>query len=280
MKSVLGSAVAALFTMNPSAAAPPTLHKGILTVQTGDYTVDFRQQNAWTIRSVSYKGTPLIVPTGGNQAVLRLPDPERKDPLFIGNVHGGEQIESFTLIADGQSYPVTEGMAAPEAEEYLLVKASLMGPIRYDSKVKISSQGVEESASFQVESDPAGVEWIYAFMHCWAPEMSQWIAVLADQQPEEGTFRFDGSNTLKKDIQSLTVWSETTGVGAVMTYDQPYEGKPKLHNFIWNRQSDSKHYFQVSMDQALARTSPYICRIVGFQASPHDWKEVALKSGK
>ncbi len=270
----------ASLTANPAAAAPPTLKNGILTVQAGDYTVDFKEQSAWTIRSVTYKGTPLIAPSGGNQAVLRLPDPERKDPLFIGNVHGGEQIESFTLIVDGQSYPVAEGMRAPESDEYLLVKASLMGPIRYDSKVKISPQGVEENASFHAESDPVGAESIYAFMHCWAPEMSQWIAVLDDQQQEEGTFRFDGSNTLKRDIRLLAVWSDTTGVGAVMTYDEPYEGKPKLHNFIWNRQRDSKHYFQVSIEQALARTSPYVCRIVGFQASPQEWKKVALEIGK
>ncbi|HWL53059.1 MAG TPA: hypothetical protein VNQ90_11530 [Chthoniobacteraceae bacterium] len=265
---------------NPAAAAPPTLADGILTVEAGDYQVDFKKQSAWTIRSIRYRGVVLISPSGGNQAVLRLPDPERKDPLFIGNVHGGEQVESFTLVADGRPHPVAEGMSAPAANEYVVIKESLMGPIRYRSSVKISPQGIEESASFQLESDPAGAEWIYAFMHCWAPEMSRWIAVLPDGSREEGAFRFDGTNTLKKDLRSLVVWSETTGTGAVMTYDEAYEGRPKLHNFLWNRQRDSKHYFQVSIDQALARTSPYVCRIVGFQASPQDWEKVALGTEK
>ncbi len=253
---------------------PPELRDGLLKVAAGAYQVEFSEAKAWTIRTLSWEGTELLTSTGGNQAVLRMPDPTRADPLFIGNVHGGEIIESFELEIDGKRYPVAPEAQFPAAPRYRVIKRSTMGPIRYHSEVTVSAEGVEERARFEKVGDLTGAQSLYVFMHCWTKAMSHWLALLPDATTEEGQFTADGSNSLKKEIRALALWSEEAKLGAVLAFDEVYAGKRPLYHFLWNRKRDNKHYFQAAVDQAL--TTTYVCRITGFHAGEADWQQVAI----
>ncbi len=263
---------------NAQPSASPELRDGLLTVAAGAYQVEFAEKKAWTIRTLSWEGTELLTATGGNQAVLRMPDPNRADPLFIGNVHGGEVIESFELEVEGKRYPVSPETQFPVAPSYRVIKRSTMGPIRYHSEVTVSAEGVQELTRFEKAGDLTGAQSLYVFMHCWTKAMTHWLALLPDETTEEGQFTADGSNALKKEIRALSLWSDEAKLGAVLAFDEVYAGKRPLYHFLWNRKRDNKHYFQAAIDKALETT--YVCRITGFRAGEADWRQVAMEQVK
>jgi hypothetical protein len=269
------------FSCNSSAEVP-RLTEGTLTLKTGDYEVSFLESASWTLDTLNYKGIPLITPTGANQTVVKLlPTPEvaEKDQ-WIGTKHGLEVVESVMLKVDGKSYELKQPLTAPAGTNYEVVKVSRFGPFRGHWEVKVTPTGIKETASFELVEDNADkVAYIYVFMHCWSPEMTDWMAVLKDGTDIVERFPSEASKRLQKAISMLGVFSETESAGAVVTYPKAYEGYKDRQNFLNNFPGrHNKHYLTVSREALTKET--YTCTIQGFQASPDDWRQVALGVAK
>jgi len=273
-------ALACVFALVSAKAAPPQLKNGILKLAVGDYVMDFHEKAAWTIGNVSYMGGPIITYTGGNQAVINVVRPVQTDPeAWVGSAHGREEVESVVLRVNGEEFPITDPLAVPPGEEYTLIKKSRLGPFQCRTETTLNARGVEQNISFNADQPTDEVRYAYVFMHCWHHRLNEWLAVPPNGEKIQEKFPDEKSTSLKQDISMLALYSPSDEVGAVMAYDQPYEGEAPHHNFLINwPDRHNKHYLRTSAAQMNGTT--YKCRIVGFSSSPDTWVEKAVELGK
>lgn len=282
MKKLLSftCAFACVFALESANAAPPKLKDGVLTLDVGDYAMDFREQAAWTIGNVSHMGAPIITYTGGNQSVINVVRPVQADPeAWIGSAHGGEEVESVVLRVNGEEFPITNPLTAPPGEEYTLVKKSRIGPFQCLTETTLNARGVEQSISFNADQPMDEVRYAYVFMHCWHYRLSEWLAVLPNGERMQENFPSERSTSLEQDISMLALYSPVDKVGVVMAYERPYEGDPPRRNFLNNwPERHNKHYFRTSALQM--NGTIYKCRIEAFSTSPDTWVDKAVELGK
>ncbi|GHC08485.1 hypothetical protein [Cerasicoccus arenae] len=259
------------------AESKPVLSNDTLTLEAGDYQLKFSERGAWTIDGLSYKGAQILVDNGANQTVVKLkarPDLPSKYE-FVGTKHGGEVIESLILEVDGEQFPVKQPFSAPKGSVYKLIKVSRFAPyFRGYWEVTLSSEGLTESARFDMLEDTFQVDYAYVFMHCWSPKMTEWEALLANGKIDSGVFPSKSNRALETDVKATAFFSEADNVGAVLVYEKVYKGVSGRKSFLKYR-SDyyNKQYLCVNRNE-LAEEN-YECKIVGFSVPRNSWKAVA-----
>ncbi len=272
------------FRLSPPSSAPEDkgqayIERDHLHIEVGDYEVQFRESAAWTMGRVLYRGKALISETGANQTVInvqRAPDDPEQDP-WIGTGHGREVVKAVYLEVDGRRIPLDRDLPRLEGETFRVIKDTLIGPFRAWTEVAVTADGIEEDFRFEVVGDTSTVRYMFTFMHCFNAFMDRWSAHDGDQIVDAGVFGTDGSMSLNKDIQSLILYSESEGVGAVVAYPEVYRGAPNQSNQLWNRPIDNKHYFRIIPPARKGEVFRLRCRVAGFEASPLDWKEVGRR---
>lgn len=254
-------------------AKNPELSAGVLTLEAGDYKLDFREQAAWTIGNLIFRGQTLISYTGGNQTVINVVVPVQTDPAaWIGTSHGREEIESVVLQVDGVDYPLGEGFSAPAGDKYVLLKKSRIGPYTCLSATGFSAEGVTQQLQFAAEGGVDEVRYAYVFMHCWGHQLNQWLAVLPGNFVVQERFPEVKATSLKQPVLALALFSEASGIGALLEYDKPYEGEQGHSNFLINWPNrHNKHYLRVTPEQLAG--SQFFCRISGFNSSVEEWPQ-------
>ncbi len=280
---LLAVAIGLILNTFPAAAQEssphrPSLHEGTLTLRAGAYEVTFIESAAWTIGTVKFHNDPLIVRTGANQSVVNMKVAVQSGPnQWIGTAHGGEVVQSVALRVDGESYPPEKFEAAPAGRSYQLVKESKLGPFRCHTEVTIDPSGLTQSVSFKAEEEATLARYLYVFMHCWSPTLSEWLAILPDGSLLEERFPDEKETHLKSDLKTLALYNQERGYGVILNYDQPYSGEPGHGNFLINWPGrHHKHYFRISAQEANAKT--YVCRIEGFTGNKEAWRERARSS--
>jgi len=264
-----------LFTQAVAAEAPK-LSPGKLNLVAGDYSVEFSEDGCWTMNWLKYKGLALLETSGANQTVIKVKPkdgvPEKNE--WIGTKHGGEIIESLALEVDGKVYPFEEPLQAPAGTSYKFIKVARYGPVRGHWTVVVDASGVTQTTKFEQVEDISPIAYAYAFMHCWNPSMTDWRAILKNGSMVGEKFPQERTQSLKEDITALAVYSETEGVGAVVTYPKAYAGVANRKNFLnyWPKRHN-KHYLCVTPANLVRET--YTCTIRAFQAPGEGWVEKA-----
>ncbi|WPJ95870.1 hypothetical protein SH580_20865 [Coraliomargarita algicola] len=262
-----------------AASAVPYLSDSSLKLEVGDYSLEISKEAAWTINTLTYQGEEILMDTGAHQTVLKMKKKEGVPAKyeFIGTKHGGEIIESLTLEVDGVVYPFRQPLEAPAGDIYKFTKVSRYGPVRGTWTVILSEQGLEELADFEEVGDTSEVNYAYVYMHCWNPKMLTWSAILKDGGLEEGNFL---GNVVEKgirdDITGIALFSEKTGVGAVLAYPQVFPGVSNNKSFLKYRPSKyNKLYLMVNASRLVSES--YSCKVKGFVAdSTDEWKPMAM----
>lgn len=250
--------------------------KGILTIHTGPYLLDFSEKSAWTIRQMFYNGKLLLSQTGAFQTVVNV-NPKPGDPVqekWRGTGHGYETIDSIKLEVDGKSYDVAEGLHAA-GKRFTVIKDSRMGPYKSHSEVTLDSERLHENFRYEAIEDDSNVNFIYAFMHCFTKKTEQWRVGLPDGSTQDGTFVSDTSFTLKKDIRWAVLYAPTEQMGVVYSYPEAYKGTSDFTNSFWNRVRDNKLYFRPLLPRGLGQKFGYEVTLQAFTATPEAWEKTA-----
>ncbi len=242
-------------------------------LRVADYEVAFAPDAAWTVATLSYRGEPVIVRTGANQTVLNRKVPQQSGPeAFIGTGHGGEEILSITLTADGKA--VADPAKAPPAKEYVFEKKSRIGPVLNHTRTVLNAEGLGQTVTITPEGDTGIVRYFYLFMHCFTPQSTEWHAILADRRVISDAFPPEKQNSLMEDVHGFALYLPAWGKGIAVTYPEAYAGQEGYSNVLINWPGrHNKHYFRVKPGQAFAKT--YRCWVEVFEAQPGDWKQKA-----
>jgi len=279
---------ACLFVPRGAAAEYSVVFSGKeLKVTSPDYDATFIHTNGthdygWTLRTLGYRGHPILVATGANGSTLNRRGPDDpKSGFWIGSAHGGEQIKSIAAVVDGKRYEMNaaDGVFNVSGNLVEVEKRSLIGPYEFTSRVALDENGLTEDYSFKGIEDDESIKIFYPFMHCMSKELSQWIAFSGSGSRSSGTFRDDNSFTALGAIKWFGAYSGSGGFGVVVSLAEPYEGKGNDANRFWNRRYDRKHYFWAHNSHHPSRTAGapfhYISRLVAFEETPGQWQSKA-----
>lgn len=244
-----------------------------VALRVADYEVTLVPDAAWTVGVLKHQGEPVIVRTGANQTVLNRKVPQQSGPeAFIGTGHGGEEILSITLTADGKA--VANPAKAPPAKEYVFEKKSRIGPVLNHTRTVLNAEGLGQTVTITPEVDTGIVRYLYLFMHCFTPQATEWQAILADRRAISDQFPAEKDNSLKEDVHGFALYLPGFGKGIAVTYPEAYAGQEGQSNVLINWPGrHNKHYFRVTPEQAFAKT--YRCWVEVFEAQPGDWKQKA-----
>ena len=264
-----------------------------VSIDNGLLYADFSERAAWTIRKIEYGGDRLVLDYWGawNGSVCNVPKsvPVAGDPGWSGTGHGDEKIISLHIQADGTKHPYAPGMTC-EGREIRVIKRSTMQRLAHVAEIIFPATGdqIIEKHHYQAISDlDGGFNFLYAFMHCNAKSMTEWLAGLdeANQQEEEGITGQPGRRpvtdghpvSLEKDVKSLAFYSRILQKGLVYVYPRVYEGEGTFRHSIYDRPSDVKLYFRPAMDPKSRAGSSwrYEVKLIPFAADPDHWKAVA-----
>ena len=269
IRTLLGIAVATAMFVPVAGAKSAKL----VPLRVADYEVTFAPDAAWTVATLSHRGEPVIVRTGANQTALNRKVPQQSGPeAFIGSGHGGEEILSITLTADGKA--VSDPAKAPPAKEYVFEKKSRIGPVLNHTRTVLNAEGLGQTVTITPEGDAGIVRYFYLFMHCFTPEATEWHAILADRRPISDAFPAQKENSLKEDVHGFALYVPGSGKGIAVTYPEAYVGQEGYSNTLINWPGrHNKHYFRVTPEQAFSKT--YRCWVEVFEAQPNEWKQKA-----
>jgi hypothetical protein len=256
-----------------------------LTCRSKQLTVDFTEQQAWTLGHIVYRDKELVGQYGANGSVVNArprPGDEVQDP-WIGTGHGREEIRELQLVIDGRPREIEAG-AAYAGRAVLLRKRSGLGPLDHEAEIALSPEGnrlTERHAYRVVEPLDERFNFVYAYMHCNRNALRRWLAVVADDRRLEGRAgRGDREFQLRRDIRAIAFYSPEDEVGVAYVYPQLYQGARKFRHSIWDRPADNKLYFrpEVSAERYEAGDRfDFVLSVVPFAADEAQWKEAAAE---
>ena len=210
----------------------------------GDYTLVMREAQAWTIRSLSWKGIPIMTERAGcsNGTVLKgrsfLDD--KGHPQWVGTGHGNETVESVHLFVDGREKPLRKD-AEYAGAEFRLVKRSDLKILTLEATTRLTASGLTETHRYTAREDSPPLVLLYCFMHSFDVKMLDWLAHRVDGSVARGAFANKGKTPFSSDnIDWTAVYNATDGISAVYAVRN---ASGRLHHFFWDRPFDQKLYY-------------------------------------
>lgn len=266
-----------------SAAAAPSFDADKLpdsfTVSAGDYSITIAKAPAFTIRSLSYKRNPVLIPRGWMQPVLNVVG--QGEAQWIGTGHGGEVVTSLELTQDGVALPLSatqHNYVGGKSAVMRLVRTSIMGPYSHRSVLELSAEGLRQSYHFEVIGDCSEVNFLYAFMLIFPKEAERYRLVMADGEVVEGTLpasdrhkRLEGHAS----ISSLSMLFTKSGIVATFVPQEAYHTRNNDGNFFVARQRDNKFYCRVVPPKNMGATFEYHMTLRCAEATERTFSAVA-----
>lgn len=255
-------------------------NKPILSI--GKFEVEFAPKAGWTIKRVFYDANEMLSHTGSFGAVVNgWIDEDGIKHNWTGSNHGGEVVKNLTLIADGKEHvliangnemDLKDGLEIVIARKFSLRKISILGPYIHESILTFEGETIQEIFKFKVKGDDSTVDFIYAFMHCFANSTDRWVAGLEDGI-QEGKFEDDNSFALRKDVRWIGIYSEKLKTGVAYIYPEIYKGKGSFKNSFWNRLYDNKLYLKPRISSGKGKQFSFQVTLWFYRAGENDWHE-------
>ena len=266
---VRATAIAVLLAAAALQAAEPP--DGTLTIKTERLSVKMAAAAAWTIRSVHFDGTRLIIPAGGQGAMVSVPKVG-----WLGSGAGRtqkERVASLSVKADGKEQ--TPGPDATVAGRSVTVKkASRLAGLQHTAETVFGADGFRQRHRFVAESDTR-LSAFYAFVYSGTPKADAWLAKPVGKPAVHGNFTADGSRRPGMSCDWLAQYDSASGKGMVAYFETPLVG-PKAVTAFWDAKGYHKLLAQPLTGSVRKGTELNYTLVVQFFAeSKDDWERKA-----
>lgn len=243
--------------------------EGDLTIKTGDLVATMSSKAAWTITSITDGDDRLVLPMGGQGAVLSI----RGDWIGSAMKEGSEPVASLTATADNQ--PVT--LALPQTisgEKLTVAKASTLGPFKHTAETTFQKDTLVQHHSFEA-TDDGSVDHLYAFLYSMWPQAKHWLAQPLTGELLRGEFAADKGTKPNRPMRWLAQYDPALQKGVVACFREPLAGKGAYHGF-W----DTEGYHKLIARPAcgvLVKGDKFDLTMAMrfFRAAPADWEKRA-----
>ncbi len=206
--------------------------QGTLTIQSEDFTVTMSFAKDWTVRTLEYRGTPIIIDAGGEGAVIC---PNGGSWLGGGMAAEGELVDS--LVINGAE--MEELPAAPLGAGTVIEKTSRLAGIEHRAVTRFEGDVIIQQHSFTFAQDQ-DLKSFYAFIYSFSPEFTHWMAERTNGTETSGEFAGDNGRPLAEPVQWFALFNAEAGAGIIGYYQKPLAGSTTL----WDTSGYRKFYIQ------------------------------------
>ncbi|MCX6897945.1 MAG: hypothetical protein NT105_04520 [Verrucomicrobia bacterium] len=271
MKTLLLAASLATTSLS-FAAGPKPGPPDIVTIETRDLKVEFAGDRAWTIHRIYFKGELTGDKNGFYGTVF-----SAEGGKWIGTGHnegGIELVKSVTLTVDGQPRDLAD-KAVYRGQRAEIHKHSMMGPLALEATYIVTDDCVLERHRYEVTAD-VKIGILYAFMHCWLPRTTEWIAEKADGNVVEGKFDNSGDFKLKDDAKWTALYDPVNHRAMLAWYPKPLVGQ-NIKTGYWDKTVYHKLYNHIYSHAVVAGGTKFEAAVIvrGVEADASSWKQAA-----
>ena len=240
--------------------------EGALTIETDHATATMTSAKDWTLRTLEYDGTPILIDAGGEGAVIM---PNGGDWLGGGMARDGEQVQ--TLSINGvETQEVPPGTLAAGS---VVEKTSMLARIEHTAVTRFEEDAIVQQHAFTFAADQHLASF-YPFIYSFSTEFTQWL-VQADSGAEtSGEFVGDGGRPVAVPVAWFALFNADAGVGVIGYYQKPLPGSTTL----WDAEGYRKFYIQPMSGEIRAGTQldgTLVLRC--FSADVDAWQETARR---
>jgi len=254
------------------AAGPKPGPPHIVAIETRDLKVEFAGDRAWTIHRIFFKGELTGDRNGFYGTVF-----SAEGGKWIGTGHnegGIELVKSVTLTVDGKACDLAD-KAVYRGQRAEIRKRSMIGPLALEATYIVTDDCVLERHRYEVTAD-VKIGILYAFMHCWLPRTTEWIAEKADGIFVEGKFDNSGDFKLKDDAKWTALYDPVSRRAMLAWYPKPLVGQ-NIKTGYWDKTVYHKLYNQIYSHAAVASGTKFETAVIvrGVEADAASWKQAA-----
>ena len=264
------ASVSVLAAIAAIAAAPPAK----LTVKTSELVVTLEAKSSFTIRSLDYQGVRLIVPAGGQGAVVA-----PRSGSWVGSAMGKDVTEpvlSFDVEADKTETGADAAMVA-QGDRVTLKKQSTLAGLGHVAVTTIGPDRFVQRHAFVAEQD-VDLRSFYAFIYSFTPKAQQWAAQPLSGPVRKGAFKGDKGHVPGAACRWLAQYDPATQKGALVYFQTPFSGRGATTHF-W----DTAHYHKLiaqPLRGKIKKGTKLDCTLVVkcFAAEPDAWMDCASRA--
>ena len=252
------------------AAAVPS---GKLTVKTEDLTVTLESRAAWTIRSVDYLGDRLIIPAGGQGAVVM---PKRG--TWLGSAMSSKETEpvsAVTVTAGGKPVEVAPGQTVA-GDAVAIKKVSMLAGLLHTAETTFGKDLFVQRHRFVAQEDVT-LQNFYAFIYSLTPAAKSWLAQPLAGDVRRGSFAQDGSHKPGGLCRWLAQYDPAIEKGTLIYFQTPFSGTG-ASTLFWDTKGYHKFFAQPMRNLIKKGTAlDYTLVMQFFSAPAGQWEGRAQK---
>lgn len=255
-------------------ADDPRPDPAVVTLRSGELSVELERSHAWNIRRISFRGVPVGTATGAYGTLVSIPAAGG----WIGGPHtegGVEQVLEARLIVDGEEAALEDG-AEYTCERAVFTKRSMLDRMQLDATLTLSGGRLRQQQRITA-TEAIVVDTVYPLMYCLTAETAEWLGVTAAGEEARGLF--DGSSRLQwhEDWAWTAAFVPESRVGVVLRVTRRPEAGRLLLRY-WDQERYHKLYLRLDANQrtwAEGHSAEVEAALECFEAPPDDWASTA-----
>jgi hypothetical protein len=193
--------------------------EGELTLKTGDLVVTMDSPAAWTIRSLQYRGEPLLLPLGGQGAVIATGGRQYGSASSAGTT---ETVDSLLATVDGQQAKLSLPQTLT-GQKLTVTKTSQLAGLRHTATTTFAGDVIVQEHRFAAAADLAW-ETFCPFVYSWAPQAQMALAQARDGQLLRYSFRHDNSTWPSAPARWVAQYDPATQTALLAVITRPLPG--------------------------------------------------------
>ncbi len=242
--------------------------EGDVTIRTEHLRVMMSGKAGWTVRTVDYDGTQMVVDAGGQGAVYQPSGGE-----WVGSaMQGGEQVSDFSITVDGEAAQIIDG-GLLTGQTVTTLKTSTIGKMAHTAETTVGADAIIHRHTFTA-TDDISLASFYAFIYSVAPTTTDWLVRGLDGEESNGLFRGDGGYAVDTNAEWAAQYNSARGKGLICYYITRFDGTGTTR--IWDQKTYHKFFGQPLTGQMPKGTTVEYQMVMQFFSAEADaWHDAA-----
>ncbi|MFA5689682.1 MAG: hypothetical protein WC959_11130 [Kiritimatiellales bacterium] len=291
ISSIRRPVLCALFAAGISAAgngaadsAASTGVYGAFSLAAGDYSARFSPRYSYALEQIVFQGQRIGLNNGNYGFIFH-----GGDMKFVGGNNkdsagnATEKIISMQLIVDGVEIPAPAPAEINVLKTGEFITKSKIRGISVMQRTIITPTGIQRYLNLNVDEDTS--VWTgYAFMVCWAPTTTEWMAQDESGELIEGIFDTQGLILRKESVAWVAVYEPEMNVAMLASYSPENLPGKDIGHALQDLATHQYHklYYQPFSRETLHAGEKYsfAMKIQGVRVKPERWKEDVIKTAQ
>lgn len=245
-------------------AGAPT---GQLTVKTPALEATLTSQAAWSLRTLSYSGDPMLLSLGGEGALVSVGD------KWFGGAQDTETVTKLAVDAPKLDVGLTGDQTA-SGDTVTIHKESTILALKHIADTTFSADTIVQRHQFEA-TDDLTVSNFNAFAYSLSPKAKNWLAQPVTGDLVRGEFSADKARRPGQAARWLAQYDPTIQKGVLLYFQQPLTG-PGASCSFWDTDTYHKALIQPFAGEIAKGTKVDLTLVMQLFQSPADqWESKA-----